>query len=97
MEGNPVLEIEDTTVREGTTFFDTEFDRVLWVVGIDEYEITVEVVRSYRDEDPFWWSTDGDPNRVADGSRITVEAFQSLVENGRFDIGPQPAETNESQ
>ncbi|MFB6301476.1 MAG: hypothetical protein ABEH78_01240 [Haloferacaceae archaeon] len=92
MEGNPVLEIDDTTVREGTAFFDTEFDRVLWIVGIDEYEITVEVAEPYRDDEPFWWSTGGDPTRVADGSRITVDTFRSVVERGRFEIGAQPPE-----
>lgn len=42
---------------------------------------------------------EGNTNRLRGtaGDRITVDAFQSLVENGRFETGSQPSTTDESQ
>lgn len=86
------IEVDGETIRSGTAIFDSKFDRVLWVTGIDDYELTVEAVGDYTDDEPIWWSTDGDPTAVADGSRITIDQFEELVSEGRFEIGPQPAE-----
>ncbi|MFB6299986.1 MAG: hypothetical protein ABEH65_06955 [Halobacteriales archaeon] len=85
---NHQIEIEGTIVREGTAVYDTTFDRVFWITGIDEYELTIEVVEQYDDTEPIWWSSEDDPTRVADGSRIAIEKFRSLVADGRFEIAP---------
>lgn len=77
-------------LREGTSIYDTEYDRVLWLSNIDDYQITVEVVETYRDDDPIWWSSDDDPTTVGDGSSIGIDKLTSMVETGRFEIGPQP-------
>lgn len=84
------IEGDERELREGTSIYDTEYDRVLWVEGIDEYEVRVEVVEPYTDDDPIWWSDDGDPTTVGDGVGIDVDEFASLLETGRFEIGPQP-------
>ncbi|MDY6817728.1 MAG: hypothetical protein SVG88_03625 [Halobacteriales archaeon] len=85
---NHQIEIDDTTVQEGTAIYDTKFDRVFWITAIDEYELTIEVVEPYDDVEPIWWSSADDPTRVADGSRIAIEKFRTLVGEGRFEIGP---------
>lgn len=91
---NQSIEVGESTVREGTGIYDTKYDHVLWVAEIGDYELMVEVTDPYNDDDPCWWSVDDDPTRVADGSRIGIENFRSLVEDGRFEIGPQPSEAN---
>lgn len=91
---NRSIEINGEIVREGTGIYDTKYDHILWVAEIGDYEIMVEVADTYKDDDPFWWSAADDPTRVADGSRIGIDKFQSLVEDGRFEIGSQPSKAN---
>ncbi|MFB6146280.1 MAG: hypothetical protein ABEJ08_01160 [Halobacteriaceae archaeon] len=84
------IEIGGTEVRAGTSVYDTVHDRVLWISDVDDYELTVEAVQPYEDDEPIWWSPEDDPTWVEDGSSIGVDKFTSLVEDGRFEVGPQP-------
>jgi hypothetical protein len=87
---NDVIHVDGAEVREGTSIYDTKFDRVLWISDIDEHEITVEPLDPYEDDDPIWWSVEGDPTRVGEGASIGIDKLESLVERGRFEVGPQP-------
>lgn len=88
--------VNGTTIREGTAIYDTTFDRVFWIAEINDYEIEIEVVEAYVDEEPIWWSRNGDPTRVADGSSMGIDKFRSLVDAGRFEIGPHPTDAETS-
>lgn len=80
---NGVLSIDGTEVREGTSLYDTESDRVLWVSDIDEHEIALEALESCEDE----------ATPTGTGAGIEFNEFRSLVESGRLEIGSQPRRT----
>lgn len=87
---NEIIDVDGAEIREGTSIYDTQYDRVLWIAKITEYELKIQVANEYEDEEPIWWSADDDPTRVGDGTCIGIDKFESLVAEGRFEIGPQP-------
>lgn len=86
--GNRTIEINGNRVTEGTSLYDTEYDRVLWVSGIDGSSVTLEPVTDYDVDDSIGWPPSRQTDVIADGTVLTIHELKSLINGGRFEIGP---------
>lgn len=87
-QGRDIIKVGGSIIREGTSVYDTEYDRVLWITEIGEHGIMIECVDGYDVEETNGWTPSSQGNRIEDGTMFGIQEFKSLVAADRFEISP---------
>lgn len=86
--GNQEIEVDGIRITHGTSLYDTEYDRVLWISNIDDTGVTVETVTTYEVDQPVGWTSTENGQVIADGTVFSTAELKTLIEEGRFEISP---------
>ena len=86
--GDHEIEVGDIRIAEGTSLYDTKYDRVLWISNIDDTGVTVEPVTDYEVDKPTGWPPGDQTHLIADGTVFSVHDLTSLIDDGRFEVSP---------
>ena len=86
--GNRQIEGNGGHVTEGTSLYDTEYNRVLWISNIDDTGVTVEPVAEYTVDKPTGLPPSNQRQTIAEGTVFSIHDFKSLLKDGRFEISP---------
>ena len=86
--GNKKIEVNGIHLTEGTSLYDTEHNRVLWISNIDDTGVTVEPVDEYTVDKPTGWPPANKNQTIAEGTVFSIHDLKSLLKDGRFEISP---------
>ena len=86
--GDQVIEADGAQISVGTALYDTECDRVLWVIRIDVTGVTVEPTTPYEVANPIGWTAGPEDRLVTEGTVFSRGALTALITNGRFEVSP---------
>lgn len=88
MRSSDGINVDGVRLAEGTSLYDTEHDRVLWISEIDDAGITVEPVTDYEVDRPTGWAPGEREHPIAEGTMFGVTDLADLIETGRFEVSP---------
>lgn len=86
--GDQEVDVDGNQITRGSSLFDTEYGRVLWVEAVDDSGVTVSPVTRYEVGGASSGGAGDEPETMAEGTVISLRTFRVMFDEGRLEVSP---------
>lgn len=86
--GDQDIDVDGHQITRGSSLFDTEYGRVLWVEAVDDSGVTVSPVTSYEVGGANIGAMDGGPETITEGTVLSLRTLRAMFDEGRLEVSP---------